>query len=246
MDAVVIMSSGGLCSAVAAWRARGAGALHLVHFDWGHRSAAVRRRSVMELAKHLKPAGATSLHLPHVAHIARGPVEATAEQNAPGLPGTLAEAPAGLMTTLLTAAVQYALRIGARTIVYGGSQAGNEADVQAPPGEGTRDRRREFFFYYNAMLDSALPARQRVQVQTPLIDLTRADIARLGQRYGVPFALTWSCLESGPQPCGSCPGCRARAQALLEAGVREGTLPGGGRAAVAGAKAAPATVGAAR
>ena len=53
-----------------------------------------------------------------------------------------------------------------------------------------------------------------VQIAAPFVDITKADIARLGRTLNVPFALTWSCYEGGAQHCGACGTCRERRQAL--------------------------------
>jgi 7-cyano-7-deazaguanine synthase len=58
-----------------------------------------------------------------------------------------------------------------------------------------------------------------VDIRTPLIDLTKAGIVRLGIEVGAPVELTWSCYFGGPEPCGVCDACRLRAKGFAEAGV---------------------------
>ncbi|MBV8234526.1 MAG: 7-cyano-7-deazaguanine synthase QueC [Acidimicrobiia bacterium] len=60
-----------------------------------------------------------------------------------------------------------------------------------------------------------------VDVRTPLIDLTKAEIVRLGVDVGVPLELTWSCYLGGAHPCGKCDACRLRAKGFAEAGVAD-------------------------
>src|SRR5207302_6320290 len=50
-----------------------------------------------------------------------------------------------------------------------------------------------------------------VDIRTPLIELSKADIVRLGLEVGAPLELTWSCYFGGPDPCGACDACRLRA-----------------------------------
>ena len=59
------------------------------------------------------------------------------------------------------------------------------------------------------------------RVRAPLLHLTKADIVRLGERYGVPWALTWSCYAGGRRPCGRCDACRLRAKGFAEAGISD-------------------------
>jgi 7-cyano-7-deazaguanine synthase len=63
-----------------------------------------------------------------------------------------------------------------------------------------------------------------VEIRTPLIDLTKADIVRLGIDVGAPLELTWSCYLGFDRPCGECDACRLRAKGFAEAGVDDPAL----------------------
>ncbi len=63
-----------------------------------------------------------------------------------------------------------------------------------------------------------------VEVLAPLMDLSKADIVRLGAKLGVPFELTWSCYSGGDKPCGHCDSCKLRARGFAEAGVVDGSV----------------------
>ena len=63
-----------------------------------------------------------------------------------------------------------------------------------------------------------------VEVRTPLIDLTKAGIVRLGVEVGAPLELTWSCYLGFDRPCGECDACRLRAKGFAEAGVDDPAL----------------------
>ncbi|MHB1784913.1 MAG: 7-cyano-7-deazaguanine synthase QueC [Acidimicrobiales bacterium] len=56
-----------------------------------------------------------------------------------------------------------------------------------------------------------------VEIRTPLIDMTKAAIARLGHDLKAPLELTWSCYREGPRPCGDCDACLLRARGFAEA-----------------------------
>ena len=58
-----------------------------------------------------------------------------------------------------------------------------------------------------------------VEVRMPLVDLTKAQIVRLGVDLDAPLALTWSCYRGGKTPCGTCDSCVLRAKGFAEAGV---------------------------
>lgn len=60
-----------------------------------------------------------------------------------------------------------------------------------------------------------------IELLTPLITLTKADIVRTGNALGIDYALTYSCLLGYAHHCGSCPQCRKRRVAFADAGVAE-------------------------
>ena len=63
-----------------------------------------------------------------------------------------------------------------------------------------------------------------IEILTPLIDTTKADIVRLGIETEAPLRLTWSCYQGGETPCGICDACLLRAQGFAEAGVADPAL----------------------
>jgi 7-cyano-7-deazaguanine synthase len=124
---------------------------------------------------------------------------------------------AGLMPALLDVAASFAYRIGAKHVITGVSAAlaepGPGVDVMYP------DNRREFIMNYQYMIQSAMPERARITIQTPLIDYDRAEIVKLGQRLKVPFEATWSCYRGDEAPCGRCFGCASRAGGFIQAAI---------------------------
>ena len=64
-----------------------------------------------------------------------------------------------------------------------------------------------------------------IEVRTPLLDLTKADIVRLGLSLDAPLELTWSCYRGDDRPCGTCDACELRAKGFAEAGVPDPARP---------------------
>mgnify|MGYP001099813644 CR=1 FL=1 len=62
-------------------------------------------------------------------------------------------------------------------------------------------------------------------IKAPLIDLSKAEIIRLGTRLGVDYGLTVSCYQADAQgrACGLCDSCRFRLQGFTEAGIADAT-----------------------
>ena len=63
-----------------------------------------------------------------------------------------------------------------------------------------------------------------IKVETPIIDLSKAEIAALGTRLRAPLEHTWSCYKGGEVPCGSCDSCILRAKGFAEAGIPDPLL----------------------
>ncbi len=54
----------------------------------------------------------------------------------------------------------------------------------------------------------------RIHLWTPFIGKTKREIALLGKELGVPFEKTYSCYKGTEPPCGKCPTCIQREEAL--------------------------------
>jgi 7-cyano-7-deazaguanine synthase len=57
----------------------------------------------------------------------------------------------------------------------------------------------------------------RIEIVTPLIQLRKAEIVRLGLEVGAPFDLTWSCYSREDSACGVCDSCVLRLRAFRDA-----------------------------
>ncbi len=64
-----------------------------------------------------------------------------------------------------------------------------------------------------------------IRVHTPLIDLAKGDIIRLGMGLGVDYGLTHSCYDPAPDgsACGRCDSCVIRRNGFKDAGVPDPT-----------------------
>ena len=64
-----------------------------------------------------------------------------------------------------------------------------------------------------------------IRIHAPLMRMSKADIAREGQRLGVDFSATVSCYQADDEgrACGHCDACRLRAQGFREAGLADPT-----------------------
>lgn len=58
-----------------------------------------------------------------------------------------------------------------------------------------------------------------IEVETPIISLSKAEIVTLGMNLDAPLEYTWSCYEGREFPCGSCDSCILRAKGFAETGI---------------------------
>ncbi len=62
-----------------------------------------------------------------------------------------------------------------------------------------------------------------VELVFPFVEMSKADIVRLGAELGVPFEQTWSCYQGGEFHCGDCGTCVERREAFKLAGIADPT-----------------------
>jgi len=122
-------------------------------------------------------------------------------------------------STFLCIALGLAETIGATDLVVGM----NVLDYSGYP-----DCRPEFVRAFEAMANLATKAGvegARFTVHTPLMQLDKAGIIRLGTSLGVDYALTHSCYDPSSEglACGRCDSCALRAKGFREAGVPDPT-----------------------
>lgn len=121
-------------------------------------------------------------------------------------------------TIFLSFALSYAEAIGASAVFIGA----NALDYSGYP-----DCRPQYFKAFNRLALLATKCaldKNKIKIQTPLVNLTKSQIIRLGSRLGVPFELTWSCYKGANKPCGKCDSCLLRAKGFKEAGEKDPAL----------------------
>jgi 7-cyano-7-deazaguanine synthase len=96
--------------------------------------------------------------------------------------------------------------------------------VNAIDYSGYPDCRPEFIEAFENLADVGTKAGvegRRLQIHTPLIKLSKADIIRKGVELGVDFSLTHSCYDPTLEglACGECDSCLLRLKGFREAGI---------------------------
>ena len=120
-------------------------------------------------------------------------------------------------TIFLSLALGWAEVLGSSDIFIG---------VNALDYSGYPDCRPEFiraFEHLSRLATKAGVEGRRLTIHTPLIQLSKADIIRLGLSLGLDYGLTHSCYDPRPDglPCGRCDSCRLRTAGFAEAGATD-------------------------
>jgi 7-cyano-7-deazaguanine synthase len=209
MARAVILLSGGLDSAtvLALARSRHYDCLALsVHYGQRH-GAELGASEHRVMAVDLAGIGGSALTDPAIAV----PTAPTA-----GIPATYVPA---RNTLLLALALGYAEVRGAEDIFVG---------VNAVDYSGYPDCRPEFIAAFERLARLATRAGVEgggLRVQAPLVNLSKAEIIRLGLSLGVDYGLTVSCYRADAQgrACAQCDSCRIRAQGFAALGLADPT-----------------------
>jgi 7-cyano-7-deazaguanine synthase len=220
----VVLLSGGLDSTTALAVARRDGfRAHALTIAYGQRhavelDAAARVADALGAAEHrvvpldLRAFGGSALtdDLPV-------PRDRPAEEMAEGIPITYVPA---RNTVFLSLALAWAEVLGSFDIYMG---------VNAVDYSGYPDCRPEFVRAFEQLANLATKAgvegKGRFSIHTPLIDLPKADIIRLGASLGVDYGLTHSCYDPAPEggACGRCDSCLLRRAGFEAAGLPDPT-----------------------
>ncbi len=215
----VVLLSGGLDSATTLAVARSRGYVcHALSFDYGQRhvaelEAAGRVAAALGAAEHrvvrldLGQLGGSALTDAAIA-VPEAPTE--------GIPVTYVPA---RNTVMLAYALAFAEVLGARDIFIG---------VNAVDYSGYPDCRPEFIEAFEKLANLATKAgveQGNFHIHAPLIELSKADIIRLGTGLGVDYALTVSCYQATAEglACGRCDSCRLRREGFRAAGLPDPT-----------------------
>ncbi|MDX1823726.1 MAG: 7-cyano-7-deazaguanine synthase QueC [Thiohalomonadales bacterium] len=219
MKKAVVLVSGGLDSATTLAIAQEQGyACYALSFDYGQ-----RHRSELDAARKVtKAAGVVehkiiTLNLDDIGGSALTDTTiAVPQQPTEGIPVTYVPA---RNTVFLALALGWAEVLGAEAIFIG---------VNAVDYSGYPDCRPEFIEAFAKLARLATKAGvegKPIQIETPLIHLSKSEIIQQGVRLGVDYANTISCYDPDAEgrACGRCDSCRLRAAGFEVAGVPDPT-----------------------
>jgi 7-cyano-7-deazaguanine synthase len=224
MEKAIILSSGGLDSTTVMAIAKDHGYdIFSLSFDYGQRhrfelEAARRVADVMGVRNHLViPMDMKAIGGSALTDDIDVPKGRTPEQMDQDIPVTYVPA---RNTVFLSYALAWAEVLNTGHIFIG---------VNAVDYSGYPDCRPDFIAAFETMANLATRASTEnninIQIHTPLIDMTKAQIIQIGIRLGVDYGITHSCYDpsAAGYACGQCDSCMLRKKGFEEAGVGDPT-----------------------
>ena len=219
LNSAVVLVSGGLDSATCLAIARAQGYdCYALSFNYGQRSS-----SELHAAKKVTDSIGVIEH--KIIELNIGELGGSAltdeeievpEAESEGIPVTYVPA---RNTVFLSYALAWAEVIGANSIFIG---------VNALDYSGYPDCRPEYIAAFQNLMDLATKTSiegKNIKLETPLINLSKAEIIKSGQSLSIDFGETVSCyqaVEDG-SACGKCDSCRFRMKGFYDAGVEDPT-----------------------
>ncbi|HRI03907.1 MAG TPA: 7-cyano-7-deazaguanine synthase QueC [Pyrinomonadaceae bacterium] len=215
MSAICLVS-GGMDSCVTAAIARvECDDLAFLHISYGQRTEGRERRAFNDVADHYGVEKRLDISIEHLAKI--GGSSLTDEN--------IAVTEADLVSTeiptsyvpfrnanMLAIATSWAEVIGANAIYIG---------AVAEDSSGYPDCRPEFYAAFQQTINTGTKPDTHIEIRTPIIQLSKADIVKKGVELDAPLHLTWSCYRSETLACGTCDSCALRLRGFEQAGVRD-------------------------
>ena len=212
----VCLVSGGMDSCVTAAIAREENdEVAFLHVSYGQLTEARERRAFEELADHYAVKKRLAVSIESLKVIGGSSLT---DESIPVTHANLAsrEIPTSYVpfrnAHMLAIATSWAETIGAQRIYIG---------AVAEDSSGYPDCRPEFYHAFQRAIDAGTRPETRVEIVTPVIHLSKAEIVRRGLELGAPLELTWSCYAAEDRACGRCDSCALRLRAFAEAGTRD-------------------------
>ena len=216
MTIAIVLASGGMDSCVTAAMARSENdELAFLHVSYGQRTESRERKAFNDIADHYGVEKRLDVSIEYLAKI--GGSSLTDE--------TIAVTEADLSSTdiptsyvpfrnanMLSIATSWAEVIGAHSIYIG---------AVAEDSSGYPDCRPEFYSAFQKTIDTGTKPDTRIEIRTPIIELSKAEIVKKGIELDAPLLLTWSCYRSEELACRTCDSCALRLRGFKLAGVTD-------------------------
>ncbi len=211
----ICILSGGMDSTLASYIAKNDGyEIIAVHFNYGQRTQERELKAFRDICDDLKILEKYEIDIPFFTQIGAsaltdktidvptGGIEA-------GVPITYVPFRNGIFLSI-TAAI--AEKEGATAMYIG---------VVQEDSSGYPDCTDEFIAKMTKAINQGTKEETKIEILTPLVHLTKAQIVQEAIKLNVPLEHTWSCYKEESEACGVCDSCRLRLNGFKIAGVKD-------------------------
>jgi 7-cyano-7-deazaguanine synthase len=212
----IVLVSGGMDSAVTAAIAREQpGELAFLHVSYGQLTEARERKAFIDIAEFYDVEDRLDISIEHLAKIGGSSLTdesmdvAEADLESKDIPTSYVPF---RNANMLAIAVSWAEVIGAKAIYIG---------AVAEDSSGYPDCRPEFFAAFQKTIDTGTKPETPIEIRTPIIHLSKAEIVKKGIELSAPLEMTWSCYRNEDLACGTCDSCVLRLRGFTIAGEQD-------------------------
>jgi len=215
-DAAIVLVSGGMDSCVTAAIARSEYAeIAFLHISYGQITEEREKKAFNDIADHYQIEKRLDVSIEYLAKIGgssltdREMIVGEADLTKAAVPNTYVPFRNGNM---LSIAASWAEVLGASAIHIG---------AVAEDSSGYPDCRPEFYEAFQKAIDAGTKPETRIEIRTPIIHLSKAEIVKKGFELGAPLELSWSCYRENDLACGTCDSCALRLRGFDAAGITD-------------------------
>ena len=189
--------------------------LAFLHISYGQRTDARERKAFNDIADHYGVGKRLDVSIEHLAKIGGSSLTdyamtvTEADLDSKEIPTSYVPF---RNANMLAIAVSWAEVLGASSIYIG---------AVAEDSSGYPDCRPEFFEAFQKTIDVGTKPDTKIEIRTPIIHLSKAEIVKKGIELKAPLELTWSCYRSEDVACGMCDSCALRLRGFERAGIKD-------------------------
>jgi 7-cyano-7-deazaguanine synthase len=212
----ICLVSGGMDSCVTAAIARRENEeIALLHVSYGQRTERRERRAFADIADFYGVTKRLAVSIEYLAKIGGSSLtDESIEVSEANLASTAI--PTSYVpfrnANMLSIATSWAEVVGAKSIYIG---------AVAEDSSGYPDCRPEFYEAFEKAIDAGTKPETRIEIRTPVIHLSKAEIVRKGLALNAPLHLSWSCYRNEDLACGTCDSCALRLRGFEQAGAKD-------------------------
>ena len=200
----ICILSGGMDSSLASYIAKNDGyEIIAVHFNYGQRTQNRELKAFRDICKDLKILQKYEIDIPFFTQIGASAltdnnIDVPTEGIKPGVPITYVPFRNGIFLSIAAAIAEKECA----SAMYIG--------VVQEDSSGYPDCTDKFISDITKAINQGTKDETKIEIKTPLVHLTKAQIVEEALKLNVPLEHTWSCYKEEEKACGICDSCRLR------------------------------------